>query len=162
MISGVSGRYRQTRADRIWIWSDLVMENQEGKRVLTKEAKPKRKKSGLIAGVVIVAALCAGYAGLCAYAGSGGALLPNTSAAGVDLGGMTADEAVGALETQLNARLDSLTVEFVCNGTRYTVPGSEFSVDAAGTVQAIAGEQKGPFLSRGVQLLAAMGKSPSH
>ena len=78
------------------------MDNQEGKRVMPREGGPKGKKIALIALIIILAALCAGYGGLCFYASSSGKLLPNTTAAGVSVGGMTRAEAETALASALS------------------------------------------------------------
>ena len=67
----------------------IDMEKQAGRRVAERPPKQKRsgKKLALIVLLVVVLALGAGYTGLCAAAG-GGTLLPNTSIAGVDVGGL--------------------------------------------------------------------------
>lgn len=67
----------------------------------TNEATaPKRLKTGgkkpiIIIGV-IVAVLLAAYVGLCAYANSLDIFYPNTTINGVDVAGLTAEQAAGA------------------------------------------------------------------
>ena len=80
----------------------IDMEKQAGRRVAERPPKQKRsgKKLALIVLLVVVLALGAGYTGLCAAAG-GGTLLPNTSIAGVNVGGMGRDAASAALEEAL-------------------------------------------------------------
>ncbi len=74
-----------------------------------KTAAPKRLKPGGSRPLVILgiaaAVLLAAFLGLCAYAGSLDTFYPNSAINGVAVGGMTAEQAQAALETQLPARL---------------------------------------------------------
>ena len=63
------------------------MEKQEGRRVAERPKKGKGGKIALIAALVVVLALGAGYTGLCAAAGEG-TFLPNSTMAQVDLSGI--------------------------------------------------------------------------
>ena len=136
------------------------MEKQAGRRVAERPPKQKRsgKKLALIVLLVVVLALGAGYAGLCAAAG-GGTLLPNTSIAGVDVGGMGRDAASAALEEALPGLLSGSSAQFLCDGKTYTVQGDDPTVqaDAAAAVDAALAEQSsGGFFVRGWRYLSAL------
>lgn len=136
------------------------MEKQAGRRVAERPPKQKRsgKKLALIVLLVVVLALGAGYTGLCAAAG-GGTLLPNTSIAGVDVGGMGRDAASAALEEALPGLLSGSSAQFLCDGKTYTVQGDDPTVqaDAAAAVDAALAEQSsGGFFVRGWRYLSAL------
>lgn len=115
----------------------------------------KRRTAVALAAVFATLLLC--YFALCAGAGAGGRLLPRTTLAGVDVGGMTPEEAQEVLQEEITARLEHLQVEFLCNGTFYEVPGREFIFDARGQAEALAETQgKIPFLLRGANLIGAL------
>ena len=132
------------------------MDNQEGKRVMPREGGPRGKKIALIAVIIILAALCAGYGGLCFYASSSDKLLPNTTAAGVSVGGMTRAEAETALSSALADRLSGLSVDFLCGDQTYTVPGSAFQADAARAVQTAADDQSSSLLTMGWNYITSL------
>ena len=113
------------------------------------------KKAAIAVGVV-AALLLAGYLGLCAYAGSsGGRMAPNTHIGGVAVGGQSAEAAAAALDSALEQKLSGLEVSFSCGGNLYTVPGREFSYDAAGTVNAVS-PAAGSFFTRGGRFLSGL------
>ena len=62
----------------------------DGQRV---EKKSGGAKKWMIAVAVVIAVLVLGYVSLCVWVGQSGAVLPNTTAQGVDLGGLTREEA---------------------------------------------------------------------
>ncbi|MFR6693409.1 MAG: hypothetical protein ACLUS6_05130 [Dysosmobacter sp.] len=78
---------------------EAEMQTQPGKR-LNEESKKSGKGPLLIAGIVL-AVLLAAYAGLCAYAGSLDTFYPNRHINGIDVGGLTVEQAQQRLETQL-------------------------------------------------------------
>ena len=133
------------------------MAQTEGKHT-AQAKKPAGGKIALIAVLVVVVALAAGYLGLCAAAGSG-TFLPNTTIAGVDVGGQTQEQAVETLKTQLPERLSQLSVPFTCEGKEFTISGSDASVDSKAVeaaVQEALTQQSGSFFTRGAQYLGAM------
>ena len=75
------------------------MERQEGKRTLPPKSgkRGKQGKQALIVIVLILVLLAAAYAALCVYVARSEKLLPNTSAAGIDLSGLTRQEAMDKL-----------------------------------------------------------------
>ena len=133
------------------------MEKQAGRRVAERPKKSRGGKTALIVILVLVLALGGGYAGLCAAAGSG-SFLPNTTIAGVDVGGQNREQAVEALEAALPDLLSGHSAEFTCGGQTYAVAGGDpaVTVDAAGAVDAALAEQSGSFLTRGWQYLSAL------
>ena len=78
---------------------EAEMQTQPGKR-LNEESKKSGKGPLLIAGIVL-AVLLAAYAGLCAYAGSLDTFYPNRHINGIDVGGLTVEQAQQRLERQL-------------------------------------------------------------
>ena len=132
------------------------MAQTEGKHT-AQAKKPAGGKIALIAILVVVVALAAGYLGLCAAAGSG-TVLPNTTIAGVDVGGQTQEQAAETLKTQLPDRLSQLSVPFTCEGKEFTISGSDASVDSKAVeaaVQEALTQQAGRFFTRGAQYLGA-------
>ncbi len=125
----------------------------EGKRVEPSGGKPGKGKLVLIVLLVILLVLAGGYAGLCAYAGSG-TFWPNTTIAGVEVGGLTREQAADALEQGMAEALAGRSVEFICEGRTYTVPGGEFTVHTEDAVSAAAAAQNTNFLLRGARYLA--------
>ena len=75
------------------------MAKRQAKRV-QRSAPPRRSKAPLIV-VIVLVLLCAAYCVLCVLAGRGDTLCDGTAVNGVDIGGMTHQEAVSALETGL-------------------------------------------------------------
>ena len=78
---------------------EAEVQTQPGKR-LNEEPKKSGKGPLLIAGIVL-AVLLAAYAGLCAYAGSLDTFYPNRHINGIDVGGLTVEQAQQRLESQL-------------------------------------------------------------
>ena len=99
------------------------MEKQAGRRVAERPPKQKRsgKKLALIVLLVVVLALGAGYTGLCAAAG-GGTLLPNTSIAGVDVGGWAGTRPPPPWRRPCRA-CSPAQRPVLCDGKTYTVRG---------------------------------------
>lgn len=129
-----------------------------GKAGKTKGRLSGGKRAGIIAAVVVVL-LAAAYIALCAAAGSGDTLHEGTSVNGVDIGGMTADQAAAALGEQLvvkegDAEFTSIDLDVEGVGA-FTVDLVEAqSYDVQGIVdQAMAHDHGGAFLTRGVRFL---------
>ena len=114
----------------------------------------KRRAAVAVAAVFVTLMFC--YFALCAAAGAGGKLLPRTTLAGVDVGGMTQEEAVRTLKGAVTARLEGLQAEFFCEGSTYAVPGTDFTFDAAQSVRQMAQAQSVSFPVRGLRLLGAL------
>ena len=134
------------------------MEKQAGRRVAERPpAKQHGKKAALVAVLIVVLALGAGYTGLCAAAG-GGTFLPNTSIADVDVGGQTQEQAVATLEAALPGLLSGRSAEFTCGGKTYAVPADDpaVSIDVSAAVADAMEGQSGGFFARGWRFLSAL------
>lgn len=138
------------------------MERQQGKRTAPSSERGKRQekdarkggKAPIIAAVVLIAA-AAGYGGFSYAVSSSGKLLPNTTISGVDVGGLTQNEAAQKLERELPGKLAQLSAGFTCGGQTFTVTGAEVSADADAALKDAAGHgAKG--IGAGVRYLAAL------
>lgn len=128
-------------------------ESAGGKR-LAAPKKGQNKGRAVIA--VVCALVLALYLGVCAYANSSRGTLPNTHAAGVDLSSTAWEQVEKKLEEGIGERLDTLTVDFVCEGEVYTVSGKAFTPHIAEAVEALRERQSGSFLLGAPRLLRAL------
>ena len=126
--------------------------NKPGKRV-APGAGPRR---GWIAAAAVAAALCAVYLALCAYGGSRALALPRTTAAGVDLSGLTQAQAQERLEQAGLSQSRSVTLTVPGTSGSYTVPGTAVAPDAAAAARAALDLGRGGFLTQGWRLLSAL------
>ena len=127
------------------------MENTAGKRLAVDPNKGKKRVALIITAVVAV--IFAAYLGLCAYVG-GDTLMPKSFALGVDLSGMTREQAEAAVTDRLIQMSDGKQLILVEPGT-----GSRVELDATGLVaQATLEGDVGvrSFLSRGAVYLGRM------
>lgn len=114
----------------------------------------KGRKGGVLAGVIVAVVLC-GYLGLCAWAGGRDAILPHVSISGLDVSGMTQDQAADALKNALAEESgDPITLNISCEGWSGQLSAADLAVDQEATVQAAMQAGEGPFLARGGQYLA--------
>ena len=114
----------------------------------------KGRKGAVLAGVAAAVVLC-GYLGLCAWAGGRDAILPHVSISGLDVSGMTQDQAADALKNALAEESgDPITLNISCEGWSGQLSAADLAVDQEATVQAAMQAGEGPFLARGVQYLA--------
>ena len=97
----------------------------------------------------ILAVLLAAYLGLCGWVSASDTILPNVTAAGLDLSGMTQAEA----EQAINENLSGWAVGLSCDGYIGTLDGSSFQVDAASLAQASLSVGRGSFFTGGAQYL---------
>ena len=107
-----------------------------------KEKKTPEKKKALLLGSGIAAALVVAYALLCT-AGGGGTIYPNVSVLGVDVGGMTYEEAQTAVKEAVaeEGNAQKRGVHFAVTTqdggtTQVQVPLSSVETDCAATAQA--------------------------
>ena len=68
-----------------------------------EKKKPRRSRRGVIIGCLVVAALVSVYCALCAAAG-GGMIYPNVCVSGVDVGGLSCEEAEARLQEAVQAQ----------------------------------------------------------
>ena len=83
--------------------TEAIVESKGGKRLKSGGKMP------LIVICAVLAVLLAAYAGLCAYAASRNTFQPNRRVNGIDVGGLTVDQAQQKLETELLAQSITLT-----------------------------------------------------
>ena len=128
------------------------MERQTGKRA---KPAPRHGKLAVIVVLLVLVILAGGYLGLCAYAMSSDAIYPSTSAAGVDLGGLTQAEARVELEKALESFADE-SVSFTCGGSTFTVTGKDLTLDYDTVItQAYSVGRQSSFLAAGWNYLSA-------
>jgi len=132
------------------------MDHREGKRVMPSKRLPLGAKIGIIAAAAVLALSAGGYIGLCAYVSGGGTVLPNTTAAGVELGGLTEAQAEEKLDKETAELLASQSVSFSYPGGTANVMGTGVEVDANSVARAAYnhGREHG-FLGGGAAYLGA-------
>ena len=83
----------------------------QGRRVEKKPAakKPEGSKKGPIIAVAVVGVVLAAYLGLCAWVGASDKIMPNVYVLGVDVSGMTEQEAQAAVDQNLDAYGDQVS-----------------------------------------------------
>jgi vancomycin resistance protein YoaR len=100
-----------------------------------KKLQPGRKRAAVIL-AVLAALLALSYLGLCAYADKTGRIMPNTSAAGVELGGLTRAQAAARLDAELGSRYEGQAVTFAYDGkdgrSSVTITSDSVAVDVDG------------------------------
>lgn len=100
----------------------------------------------------ILAVLLAAYLGLCGWVSASDTILPNVTAAGLDLSGMTQAEAEQAINENLSVAQQAgsgWAVDLSCDGYIGTLDGSSFQVDAASLAQASLSVGRGSFFTGG-------------
>ena len=128
------------------------MERQTGKRA---KPAPRHGKLAVVVVLLVLVILAGGYLGLCAYAMSSDAIYPRTSAAGVDLGGLTQAEARVELEKALESFANE-SVSFTCGGSTFTVTGKDLTLDYDAVItQAYSVGRQSAFLASGWNYLTA-------
>ena len=145
------------------------MATKQAKRV-QRSAPERRSKAPLIV-VIVLAVLCAAYCALCVFAGRSTTLSKGTAVNGVDIGGMTHDEAVSALESGLSGMTTVNGTEYAAIQVDPQIEGvSPYTVDLSGCLgydaeklvdQAETDERGGMFFTRGARYLSHLrgGKS---
>ncbi|WP_152191496.1 VanW family protein [Georgenia satyanarayanai] len=102
------------------------------------EETPRRRRRGWIIAVVVLVLLLAGYAGAAWYLGD--RVPRGATVAGVDIGGLTAQEATERLEEALAATsTDPVPVSLADNETTLDPAAAGLELDAAATVDRLAG-----------------------
>ena len=104
----------------------------------------------------ILAVLLAAYLGLCGWVSASDTILPDVTAAGLDLSGMTQAEAEQAINENLSVAQQAgsgWAVGLSCDGYIGTLDGSSFQVDVASLAQASLSVGRGSFFTGGAQYL---------
>lgn len=91
-----------------------------GNKSLAQKNKKKKHLWPAIAALVLVLLLAGGYSAACALVDTD-TILPKTMVNGVDLSGMSQEEAANALSEDFHARYDNAQLSVTANGETYTV-----------------------------------------
>ena len=132
----------------------------------------KKRSRALILIAVLCAVLLALYCALCAFGGSGDTLRDGTAVNGINIGGMTKDQAVSALTEQLAGTTSVEGTDYSAIDVVPDIPDAQtYTVDLSGCLsfdvtdtveQAWAHDHGGMFLSRGIRFLTTLGGGKSY
>ena len=123
----------------------------QGQRV---EKKPNGgKKIWIIAGAAAGVVL-ASYLGLCAWVGSMDTIFPNVSVLGVDVSGMTQDQAQAAVEEALEQNGENIQLSLAYQDRSYTLSLADMELSSADNARAAWQEGRGNFFLQGGSYLA--------
>lgn len=132
----------------------------------------KKRSRALIPIAVLCAVLLALYCALCAFGGSGDTLRDGTAVNGINIGGMTKEQAVSALTEQLAGTTSVEGTDYSAINVVPDIPDAQtYTVDLSGCLsfdvtdtveQAWAHDHGGMFLSRGIRFLTSLGGGKSY
>lgn len=125
----------------------------EGQHV---EKKPGIPGKGPIIAAVVAGVLAAAYLGLCAWVGSLDVIFPNTSLAGLDVSGMTVEQAQEEADRLAEEGRDDISVTLSLKDWTGTVTAGE--IDRCWQLEAERAWQRGRehFLTQGASYLACL------
>ena len=128
----------------------------EGQRVEPKPAGGgKGKKIAIAAGIVLGVLACA-YVGLCAWVGNSGAIFPHTVVGGVDVSGMTVEQAASALDQAVAQHGDQMAGTITYGDWRGTVTADQMDYDWSASAQAAWQDGRDSFFAQGGLYLARL------
>lgn len=126
-----------------------------------KEKAVKTKKAGIangwwvIAAVVVLAVIIVGYVVLCNWVNTE-QIMPKTTVNGVDVGGMTQDQAETALEEDFQEKYSQAEISVSANGEEYTVElGNVLELDCGELAKQALAPSQAQFLTRGFSYVKA-------
>lgn len=139
-------------------------------------ARPPKQEKKHSRALILIAVLCAVllalYCALCAFGGSGDTLRDGTAVNGINIGGMTKDQAVSALTEQLAGTTSVEGTDYSAIDVVPDIPDAQtYTVDLSGCLsfdvtdtveQAWAHDHGGMFLSRGIRFLTSLGGGKSY
>ena len=139
-------------------------------------ARPRKQEKKRSRALILIAVLCAVllalYCALCAFGGSGDTLRDGTAVNGINIGGMTKDQAVSALTEQLAGTTSVEGTDYSAIDVVPDIPDAQtYTVDLSGCLsfdvtdtveQAWAHDHGGMFLSRGIRFLTTLGGGKSY
>ena len=133
-------------------------EKKAGKRLAQDGSAPRKSRRGLIAVSAVLAALIVVYLALCVWVSASGSTLPRTTAAGLDVSGLTREQLQSELETGLTALYEGQSLRFTVEGVdgTYEIDGSVVSPDVPAAADGAWSLRQGGFLSGGWRLLRAL------
>lgn len=128
----------------------------QGRRVEKKPAakKPEGSKKGAIIAVAVVGVVLAAYLGLCAWVGASDKIMPNVYVLGVDVSGMTEQEAQAAVDQNLDAYGDQVSATLCYGGWKGSITAAQMKeqwADVAGPATHVG---RGNFFTQGAQYLS--------
>ena len=123
----------------------------EGQRVQKMPGGPQK---GLIIAGVAAAVHLAAYLGLCAWVGASNAILPNVSIAGVDVSGMTAEQAQAALEQAVADSGKDIAVTLNYKNWSGSLTAADLEMDWGWIAERALAQGRTNFLTQGAQYLA--------
>lgn len=127
----------------------------EGRREAKGPARRAGTKRYVILAGAVLGALAAAYLALCAWVAASGRVLPRVSVAGVDVSGLTAEEAERAVGERLNGQAAcAQAVKLVGAGYTGYLDESCFQADPAACARAALEEGRSGFLANGFQWAA--------
>lgn len=98
-----------------------------GKRLAPKNSAPSGARIAVVIAAVLLAVLIGGYAALCALAGRGGRLYPNTSIQAVNVSRMPPQEARAALDRAWNSAVSGTVVLSLSDGSATVELGADLA-----------------------------------
>ena len=119
----------------------------EGQR-LEKKPHGRGKKIGIIAGVTVGVLLCA-YLGLCAWVGSMDTIFPNVSVLGVDVSGMTGEQAQAAVSQALDQSGDQVSAVLRYGDWSGSITASQMKEQWSDVAEPATHVGRGNFLTQG-------------
>ena len=133
-------------------------EKKPGKRLAVGATKSPGAKRGLIIVGAVAAALAAAYVALCAWVGTtSGNPLPGTAVAGVDIGGLSFQQAQEKLEQEFSRRAQSLSLTVAGDSQAYPIPIGTVEADV---LQAVTDADSWPrahgFFAQGAYFLKSL------
>ena len=125
----------------------------EGQRL---EKKPGGAKKGLLIAAAVVGVLATAYLGLCAWVGSQQTIFPHVSVLGLDVSGMTAEQAEDSLARAADEAGDEVSVTLRSGSWQEVMTADQLEVDWAGLARTAQGRGREHFLTQGAAYLAAL------
>lgn len=129
------------------VWRDHIL---EGQRV---QKTPGGRKKGLIIAGAAAAVLLAAYLGLCAWVGASAAILPNVSVAGIDVSGMTAEQAQAALERAAAEEGKNVVVTLRYKDWSGSLTAADLEIDWGWAAELAQAQGRASFFTQGAQYL---------
>lgn len=114
----------------------------------------KKKKAALIAAGVVAVVLVGGYLGLCAWVGSSPAILKGVSVAGIPVGGMSRQDALAALDANLDQVSSQVTLPLEYGPWTGEITAAAVHADEQATAQRAWQAGREHFLLQGGSYLA--------
>lgn len=130
----------------------------EGQSVAPKTEAPKQKRShnkaGIITAAVAAVVVCA-YLGLCAWVGSD-QLMPNSTISGVDVSGMTWEDAQSAVNKALEEHSNEAVVTLTYDSWSGAITGDQLNMSGKINAESLAESCQTSFLARGYRYISSL------